>query len=1060
MSEIMDKNMIGNAPKTVSRRDLIKGVIAGGAGVSSAAYLFRASLLPGQSAGAAGERLITINVNGQQRRVDVMKQETLAWTLRHKLGLTGTKLGCDRAECGSCTVLINDVPHYACSVLTHTVRDRRVLTIEGLASADGTLHPIQQSVKDEQGFQCAFCMPGFIMASVAFLKSNPNPTRTELAQGLSGNLCRCQDYDKILTSIMHGAENMRGPAVAETDVEPVKATERVYGAGHKLIGKDYPTADLHAKVTGQAKYAEDYHAEGMLFCKLLLSPLPHARVKHIDAREALAMRGVRAILTADELPPPADSLTDNGTVIRANPKSERGLTMEPLYRGEPILAVAAVDELTAAEAIERIRIDLEPLPFVIDPLDTLRPGGPNPRTDGNIWVHPPPPPSAAGAPPASPPPPGIGELKWSEADFAAAKDGSLPMGKTPDEWSYGDLDAGFKNAALVLDETFVTPDTSHQTLETRSAMAYWQNGKVYVYTGTQSTAQTVPAIARWLNIDPGKVVLISEYTGGGFGSKITGGVTLTIPALLSKKANAPVMMRISREEETFVGRARPSLMGRMKVGFSKEGRILALDMFVISNNGPYDALGDVPSSGRIVSLLYQPQAMRWRGATVLTNTPPRSAQSSPGGMQGIAIIEPIVAKAARKLGLDQVAIRRINCPEGKAPFGGPVKGQRLYATSSFIKEALDRGAEQFKWRERVARTPKRIGSKVRGIGVSLSCYAGGTVGFDGLLVIRPDGRVSFQSGIGNLGTESVFDVHRAGAEVLGVPWEKCDVVWGNTAKNLPFTCVSGGSQTTHAMTRAAHAAAMDARQKLQEIAAKTLGGKPEQYEVANERVFRKGGGAGMTLAQAATHAIQLGGIYDGHESAAGLNQITKASVTALAGQGLVAAAKDTYPHDGTTFSYVASFAEVEVDVETGKYYILDFLACADVGSVIHPRALGGQILGRSILGIGHAIGQKWVYDPHYGAMLSTRFSQSKPPTILDVPVNMQWSALDIPDPETPVGARGVGEPPVGGGCASILNALSDALGDEIFRRAPVNADTILTSLEAGRPMQHPLMAHI
>src|SRR5580704_4651688 len=596
------------------------------------------------------------------------------------------------------------------------------------------------------------------------------------------------------------------------DVSPAAAPAREYGIGRKLIGKDYETPDLYAKVTGQAKYAEDYHADGMLFCKLLLSPMPHARVRSIDARAALAMPGVRAILTSDDLPPPADSLTDNGTVIKANPKAERALAMEPVYQGGPILAVAAVDELTAADAIEKIQIDLEPLPFVIDPLDTLRPGGPNPRLDGNIWVVPPPP--APGGPPS--PPPSIGELKWMEADFANAKYGQLPMGKTPDKWSYGDLDEGFKSAALVLDETFVTPDTSHQTLETRSAMAYWQNGKVYVYTGTQSTAQTVPAIARWLNIDRGKVVLISEYTGGGFGSKVTAGISLIIPALLSKKANAPVMMRISREEETFIGRARPSLMGRMKIGFSREGRILALDMFVISNNGPYDAQGDVPSSGRIVSLLYQPQAMRWRGATILTNTPPRSAQSSPGGLQGIIIIEPIIAKAARKLGLDQVAIRRINCPEGKAPFGGPVKGERQHATSAFIKEALDRGAEQFNWSQRVARTPKRIGSKVRGVGVSLSCYVGGTIGFDGLLIIKPDGRVTFQSGIGNLGTESVIDVHRAGAEVLGVPWEKCDVIWGNTTQHLPFTCVSGGSQTTHAMTRAAHAAAMDAGQKLQE----------------------------------------------------------------------------------------------------------------------------------------------------------------------------------------------------------------------------------------------------
>jgi len=183
-------------------------------------------------------------------------------------------------------------------------------------------------------------------------------------------------------------------------------------------------------------------------------------------------------------------------------------------------------------------------------------------------------------------------------------------------------------------------------------------------------------------------------------------------------------------------------------------------------------------------------------------------------------------------------------------------------------------------------------------------------------------------------------------------------------------------------------------------------------------------------------------------------------VAALAGQGLVVAARDNYPRDGATHSYVASFAEVEVDVETGKYYIIDFLAYADVGTVIHPRALGGQILGRSTLGIGHAIGQKWVFDPHYGIMVSTRFYQNKPPTILDVPVDMQWGALDIPDPETPVGARGIGEPPVGGGCASILNALSDALGDEIFRRAPVNLDTILTSLEAGKPMQPPLMTFI
>jgi aerobic-type carbon monoxide dehydrogenase small subunit (CoxS/CutS family) len=208
MDDPLDK-MMDDTAKGISRRNFIKGVIGSGVAVSSANYLFRASTVFGQATDGVGERLITLNVNGQSRRVDVMKQETLAWTLRYKLGLTGTKLGCDRAECGACTVLIDDVPHYSCSVLTHTVRNRKVQTIEGLASADGKLHPVQQGVIDEQGFQCAFCMSGFIMATVGYLKTNPNPSRSELAHGISGNLCRCQDYDKILTAMMKGAENMR-----------------------------------------------------------------------------------------------------------------------------------------------------------------------------------------------------------------------------------------------------------------------------------------------------------------------------------------------------------------------------------------------------------------------------------------------------------------------------------------------------------------------------------------------------------------------------------------------------------------------------------------------------------------------------------------------------------------------------------------------------------------------------------------------------------------------------------------------------------------------------------
>src|SRR5262245_35314507 len=614
-------------------------------------------------------------------------------------------------------------------------------------------------------------------------------------------------------------------------------------AGNKLVGQNYSTPDLIAKVTGKAKYAEDYRVDGMLFCKLLSSPMPHARVTRLDTTKAMSMPGVKAILTADDMPGAAAGAT-LGEGVQATAQAERGLTMEPLYQGEPILALAATSEKEAAEAIEAIEIDFEPLPFVVDPIESLRPNGPNARAQGNVWVRPTAPPpaaapargAAAGAAPApaagdarggrggrggggaAPPAPQLAVWKWTDDDFRNAN-GQMPMGKATDEFTFGNLEEGFKKADLVLDETFMTQSTGHQPLETRTAMAYWQNGKLYLHGSTQSTVQTVASVARWAGVPPANVHIISEYTGGGFGSKIPGSVFMAIPALLSKKANAPVMMRITREEEHFIGRARPGILSRVKIGFRKDGRITALDMYVVMDNGPYDPQGDGRSAGTTVSLAYQPEAMRWRGLTVVTNTPPKTSQRAPGGAQGIGIMEPILAKAAKKLGVDQVELRKINAPAGKAPFGPALpNGRQAYVTSAFVREALDKGREMFKWEEKKAAwSGKKQGTKARGIGVAVSPYSGGSIGFDGLFIIKPDGRIQFQSGIGNLGTASMFDVHRQAAEMLDVPWEQCDVVFGSTVKNLPWTCVSAGSQTAHAMTRAAHAAATDAIKKLQEI---------------------------------------------------------------------------------------------------------------------------------------------------------------------------------------------------------------------------------------------------
>ena len=810
-----------------------------------------------------------------------------------------------------------------------------------------------------------------------------------------------------------------------------------------LVGTNYITPDIVAKVTGRARYAEDFRADGMLFCKLMLSERPHARVLSKDLTRALALPGVRAILTADEVP-------------QLGGTAEHCLTNEPLYAGEPILAVAATSEEIAADAIELIHLELEPLPFVTDPIESLRPDGPDARTQGNVWT----PPRAAA--PGEPPRPAIDRLKWTAEEFAEADQGRMPMGKAMEEWAYGDLDAGFRSAALVVDETFIVPSTGHHPMETRSAMAVWQNGKLHLHCSTQSVVRTVDAVARWVGIEPKDVVLISEYCGGGFGSKGGGAVSMAIPALLAKKANAPVMMRVSREEESYFGRARTNMAGRVKAGFAKDGRILALDLYIVQDNGPYGPMGDHRSAGNAASLIYQPAAMRWRAVNVLTNTPPRTQQRSPGPMQANGICECVITKAARQLGIDQIAIRRLYSPEGKALYGPPdAKGGRRHITSAFVKEALDRGAAQFDWSTKAARAGKRMGSKVRGVGVAVGPHGAGSIGFDGLMTIRPDGRLYVQSGVGNLGTHSVIDLARVAADVLAMPWERVVVNWGDTSKGLPWTCLSVGSQTTHAMTRANHAGAMDAKRKLQEIAAKELGGSPDDYTLGNERVFHKAAPSrGLTYATAATRAIALGGKFDGHELPADIHAVTKAAAALHVGLGVMGVAKDVYPRDGDTYSFVAGFAEVEVDVETGAITLVDFLSVGDVGTVVNPRSLIGQLNGGCCLGIAHAIQQKLVYDPQYGLSLARRFHHNKPLTILDVPVGMQATALNIADPETPVGARGVGEPPVGAGFGAVLNAIADAIGVDTFRRAPVTADIVLMSLTEGRRTHEPLRAHL
>ncbi len=791
---------------------------------------------------------------------------------------------------------------------------------------------------------------------------------------------------------------------------------------YKLLGKNFTPPDLRGKVTGKAKYAEDFRVEGMVFCKMLLSPMPHARVTSIDTSDALAMAGVLGVLTADDVPSPEGA-------------GESILTNNPHFVGEPILAIAAVDETTASNALELVRVEYEPLPFVIDPLESLYPGGPDARDGGNV--------ANARVP--------LQSVKWTARDFASVEEGQLPTtGEPQTEWTYGDLDLAFTDAAVIYDESFVTASNSHHSMEPRSAMSYWENGKCFVYGSSQSQSFVVPGLAGLIGIEVKDLVYIAEYCGGGFGSKGAAYAVMAVPAHLSKKIGRPVMLRITRAEEYYMGSNRAGFQGRAKIGFASDGRITAVDLYVVQSNGPNTGFWDYTEAGAAVSICYQPDAMRYRGIPVLTNTPPGGPQRGPGENQIACAFEPFLDRAANDLGIDRLEIRKINAPDNETTFDG----HQSPVTSAYQREALQNGADTFGWEERIQLSGQRNGSKVIGIGIGQAYHSAGAAGFDGLVRITPDGKLHIHSGIGNLGTYSYAGTSRIAAEALGYDWENCVIERGDTRKHLPWNFGQFGSNTSFTMARCYHAAAMDARQKLLDIAAAELGGEASDYDIADEEVFATADTSKkITFATAAQKAIEMGGKYDGHEPPEDINPMTVAAVGGIAGSGLVGVAKDNYDINAVPPALAAGFMMIELDIETGAIEILDYTGSIDCGTVIHPQSLATQIKGGAVMGIGLASTERIVYDPQNGVAANVGFHQAKPPSYLDVPPTMDWSAVDIADPQSPLGTRGMGEPVMGCAASALVSAISDAMGGHYFNRTPIVTDMIVNAL-SGQDQSH------
>jgi len=361
-----------------------------------------------------------------------------------------------------------------------------------------------------------------------------------------------------------------------------------------------------------------------------------------------------------------------------------------------------------------------------------------------------------------------------------------------------------------------------------------------------------------------------------------------------------------------------------------------------------------------------------------------------------------------------------------------------------MPEALEMGAAQFDWETKRSRSRQTDGSKVRGLGIGQGYHNAGRSGMDGLIRMLPNGRLQIHNGVGNLGTYSYASTSRAAAEVLKMDWANCDVITGRTDRHLPISSPQDGSNSIFTNTRTCYGAAQDMLGKMKEIAAADLGGDVADYDIDGSRVFQMADtSVGMTYAEVATRGLELGGKYTGEaELPEELNVVTALAVERLAGSALMGVYHDPR-HNNNPPGFTVTFMEIELDKETGKFDILDLVTIAECGTVVHPQGLANQLRGGAVWGIGLSAYERHLYDPQNGLPASSGYWQSKIPTYLDTPENIGTGWVDLPDPENPVGARGIGEPSMGAVSAALNAAISDALDGHLFNAAPVTADMII-----------------
>ena len=826
---------------------------------------------------------LTLKVNGEEHRLLVRPQQTLIGVLRDDLGLTGTKQGCDDGTCGTCVVTVNGAMARACRVPVDRVQGKDVLTIEGLGTPE-RLHPLQEAFIKAGAVQCGFCTPGAIMAAKALLDRNPAPTRAQIAKALGSNLCRCTGYVSILEAVARVAELGRGVRTSEPQVrEEAELLE---------------PADARDKVRGTALYAADLTMSGMLHGAVLRSPHPHAEIVHIDDREARALPGVAAVVTARDVP----GLNRFGRAI----KDQRVLADGRVRQiGDAVAAVAATSPETAALALSLIRVSYQPLPAILDPAEALKEGAPLIHDSGNLLDN--------------------KEIHW------------------------GDVEAALAQADLVVDETYTTPFCEHAYLEPESALAYCDDeGRVVVRSATQHSHLHRRAVAETMGLPLERVRILPTVVGGAFGAKTDVSCECVV-ALLALKTGQPVKIVYSRAESFASTTKRHPFRMRCRTGVTRDGRLTALAADLLADTGAYASAGPGIMVRAFVSLVgpYQFPNVLIHGRVVYTNNTLAGAMRGYGATQAAFAIESQMDIMAAKLGIDPLEFRLMNRRRSSAAEATPQDAEQEAAYRETVEVVRPYYEEALRTRQASAPSDGRWR---RGVGIASMRYGIGYANRkspEATLELESDGRVRLFTGAMDMGqgTDTALGLIAAGE--LALPLKSVAVVSGDTAVT-PDTGASSGSRVIYTDGNAVKEAAVRLREAILSTASGLLEISYEKLELRDGRVTPRKetgiSGPAVSLAEVAKARLS-----------AGVSLRFKGTFHPIPMRDSLSGGPSPYlVHVSATH-----MAEVEVDMEQGAVRVLRVVAAHDVGRVIYAQGLKGQIEGAVSMGMGFALKEEF-----------------------------------------------------------------------------------------------------